>query len=103
MLNIQTADSSVKQAIGLSLLSIGFLCVMFGCLLNLKTTIEVARRSPSISGDPLRNLRESLNADRVFMEHERAFPGSRRRIMVNVLFIGGLVCFFIGTQLLTAP
>ena len=101
MINVQIFDNSAKEAIGLSLLSFGFLSAVLGVSLNLKTTIEVARRSPSRTRHPLRNLRESLNTDRVFMEHEKAFPGSKRRIVVNALFIGGLVCFFIGAQLLT--
>jgi hypothetical protein len=102
VISAQTSYSSAKQAIGISLLSFGFLCTLFAVSLNLKTTIEVARRSPSRARHPLRNLSESLDARRVYADHEKHFPGSRRRTVVNVLGVTGLVCFFIGTQLLIA-
>ena len=102
MINVQIFDASAKEAIGLSLVSFGFLSATLGVLLNLKTTIEVARRSPSRARHPLRNLSESMDTRRIYADHEKHFPGSRRRTVANVLGVSGLVCIFIGTQLLIA-
>ena len=90
VINIQMIDSSTREALGPSLARFGFLSAMLGALLNLKTTIEVARRSPPRGRHPLRNRYESLDTRRVYVEHEKFIPGSRCRVVFNDIFLGGL-------------
>jgi len=94
--------SSTREAIGPSLARFGSLTALLGARLYLKTTIGVPRHWPFRGQDPLRIRHETLDTRRIHFEHEELIPANKRRIVVRAIFIGGLVCLFLSSELLTA-
>ncbi len=56
---------------------------------------DVARLSPPKTNRPLRNLTEAHRVSRVWREHGRLFPNSKRRRFVLVFVIAAALCLIL--------
>ncbi len=77
-----------------SFLAFNLFVIIAGCVWETMVR-DVARLSPPKTNRPLRNLIEAHRVSRVWREHRRLFPNSKRRRFVLLFDIAAALCLIL--------